>query len=75
VALLALVGGHAIVLLSGLGGRLFAALGALVLVTALLSTTMASWVLGIGLAAVLPATIVYSYVVWRDDPDRASARA
>ncbi len=58
-----------------LGGRLFAALGALILVTVLLSTTAATWVLGIGLAAVLIATVVYSYIVWRDDPDQASARA
>lgn len=56
-----------------LGGRLFAALGLLVLAVAPFSTALAFWVMGAGLVLVVLATGAYSYLVWRDDPARLGA--
>ncbi|MFH1571194.1 MAG: SdpI family protein [Gemmatimonadota bacterium] len=57
-----------------LGGRLFMALGAAVVVAALAATgsQMGLVVKGMvaGLLAVTAVLIVYSYTVWRGDPDR-----
>jgi hypothetical protein len=33
------------------------------------------WLLGGGAAVIVIVTFAYSYVVWRDDPDRASVRS
>lgn len=54
-----------------LGGRLFAALGLAVLASALVSGAAAFWLMTAGLAVVVLVTVVYSYLVWRDDPLRA----
>jgi len=55
-----------------LGGRLFLACGIATLVCGLVRPT---WGVSVMLGTILPSTLVlvaYSYLVWRDDPDRAA---
>jgi uncharacterized membrane protein len=55
-----------------LGGRLFLACGIATLVCGLVRPT---WGVFVMLGTILPSTLVlvaYSYLVWRDDPDRAA---
>lgn len=54
------------------GGLAFIAIGAaVVLVTIVLGAEAAIWVMLAGMAAVVIGLFVYSYLVWRDDPDRS----
>jgi len=54
-----------------LGGYLFIGTGALTAVVAFLfPPEVFFWVLIVGLGASVAALFVYSYLVWRDDPDR-----
>ena len=54
-----------------LGGWLFIAFGVLLIATGLwLPTAMAPWILFGGIAVIVLVPTVYSYVVWRSDPDR-----
>jgi uncharacterized membrane protein len=55
------------------GGYLFIAVGIAAVASVLLLPASAFfWVLMIGLAASVAFLVVYSYLVWRDDPDRTS---
>jgi uncharacterized membrane protein len=54
-------------------GYLFIALGIVTVASVLLlPANVFFWVLMIGLAASVAFLVVYSYLVWRDDPDRTS---
>lgn len=56
-----------------IGGYLFVATGVAALASALvLPASVFFWVLMIGLAGSVAFLVVYSYMVWRDDPDRLS---
>jgi uncharacterized membrane protein len=58
-----------------LGGVAFVVIGLLVIVTALVAgPSVAIWVLLGGMAASVIGLLAYSYLVWRDDPDRQPAR-
>jgi uncharacterized membrane protein len=57
------------------GGYLFIALGAVAVASVLLlPASVFFWVLMIGLAGAVAFLVVYSYLVWRDDPDRISSK-
>jgi uncharacterized membrane protein len=59
-----------------LGGRMFLGLGLLVLLaTVLLGSALALWVMLAALAIGVAILFVYSYLVWRDDPDRNRTEA
>lgn len=51
-----------------LGGRLFVGLGVLVVASVLLPPTWWVWVLLVGLFASLPVLFIYSYLIWKRDP-------
>jgi uncharacterized membrane protein len=53
-----------------LGGYLFAAFGAMMVVVGVIDPQAMVWALIPGLAVVAGVPIVYSYLVWRTDPDR-----
>ena len=54
-----------------LGSRLFVAFGLALIITGIIGATQAMTVVLLGgIVIVLVATTVYSYVVWRGDPDR-----
>ncbi|MCV2392682.1 SdpI family protein [Actinotalea sp. M2MS4P-6] len=53
-----------------LGGRLFVALGVLTLIAAVIGGTVALVTILGGMLVVLVVVSVYSYRVWRDDPDK-----
>jgi uncharacterized membrane protein len=54
-------------------GYLFIALGIVTVASVLLlPASVFFWVLMIGLVASVAFLVVYSYLVWRDDPDRTS---
>jgi uncharacterized membrane protein len=56
------------------GGYLFMGFGIAVVASALwLPPGTFFWVLMIGLAGSVAFLFVYSYLAWRDDPDRSSA--
>ena len=52
------------------GGWLFVLCGVLLIVTGLLAPDQAAWVAGIALGGCVLGLVVYSYWVWRSDPDR-----
>ena len=59
-----------------LGGQLFVALGLLTLaVTVLLDPMIATWVMLGGLALAVAWLVAYSYMAWRDDPNREAGGA
>jgi uncharacterized membrane protein len=59
-----------------LGGQLFVALGLLTLaVTVLLDPMIATWVMLGGLALPVAWLVAYSYMAWRDDPNRETGGA
>ncbi|MCB9434034.1 MAG: SdpI family protein [Ardenticatenaceae bacterium] len=59
-----------------LGGKLFMATGALVLLTAVLgSSILMFWVLMGGILITVSVSMVYSYIVWKNDPDAQARRA
>jgi uncharacterized membrane protein len=59
-----------------LGGWLFVGIGVLVLVsTVLFGASVAIWVMLGALLVGVAGLLAYSYLVWRDDPARAGARA
>lgn len=52
-----------------LGGKLFMATGALVLLTAVFgSSTLMFWVLMVGILVTVTVSMVYSYIIWKNDP-------
>lgn len=53
-----------------LGGRLFAALGGLTILVAFAAPMAAPILMGAGAVVIILVTMAYSYLVWRDDPDR-----
>jgi uncharacterized membrane protein len=53
-----------------LGGYLFAAFGAMMVVVGVIDPQAMVWALIPGLVVVTGVPIVYSYLVWRTDPDR-----
>jgi uncharacterized membrane protein len=53
-----------------LGGYLFAAFGAIMVVVGVINPEILAWILLPGLAVVIGIPVVYSYLVWRNDPDR-----
>jgi uncharacterized membrane protein len=55
-----------------LGGRLFAGLGALVLLAMPFGSQVAGVLLLAGVLLVVPVIFVYSYLVWRDDSGRTA---
>lgn len=58
-----------------LGGRLLVLLGLLIVILALVGTNV-TWLFGILIGGILGLTALvvgYSYIVWRDDPDRRTA--
>ena len=59
-----------------LGGKLFMATGVLVLLTAVLgSSILMFWVLMGGILITVGVSMVYSYIVWKNDPDAQARRA
>jgi uncharacterized membrane protein len=54
-----------------LGGRVFAVIGLATAVVGLVRPEWAFWIMMVGLGVGMTATIIYSYRVWRDDPDKA----
>ncbi|MEZ4514067.1 MAG: SdpI family protein [Chloroflexota bacterium] len=59
-----------------LGGKLFMATGVLVLLTAVIgSSILMFWALMGGIVVTLVVTMVYSYIVWKNDPDAQARRA
>lgn len=59
-----------------LGGKLFMATGVLVLLTAVLgSSILMFWVLMGGILITVSVSMVYSYIVWKNDPDAQARRA
>ncbi len=52
---------------------LFAALGVALIVVSIVATDLLVWVVVAGVVVLLVATFAYSYVVWRDDPDKHTA--
>ena len=54
-----------------LGGRIMFATGVATMAAAVISASLAAVVLLVGVVADLIATSVYSYVVWKNDPERA----
>lgn len=53
-----------------LGGYLFAAFGAMMVVVAVIDPKSMVWALIPGLAVIVGVLFVYSYLIWRTDPDR-----
>jgi uncharacterized membrane protein len=52
-------------------GRLFVLLGAILVVVSVLGAARAVFVVLLGgIGIILAVTVIYSYAVWRDDPDR-----
>jgi uncharacterized membrane protein len=59
-----------------LGGKLFMLTGGLVLLTAVIgSPTLMFWVLVVGILATVVVSMVYSYIVWKNDPDVQARQA
>lgn len=59
-----------------LGGKLFMLTGVLVLLTAVIgSPTLMFWVLMVGILATVVVSMVYSYIVWKNDPDVQARQA
>jgi uncharacterized membrane protein len=57
-----------------LAGRLFIVLGAVTVALALVAPQLSIWWLVAGVLVLVGTTFAYSYVVWRDDPDRVPHR-
>jgi uncharacterized membrane protein len=53
-----------------LGGRVFAIIGLATAAVGLVQPEWAFWIMMVGLGVGMTATIVYSYHVWCDDPDK-----
>jgi uncharacterized membrane protein len=53
-----------------LAGRLFVVLGAVTVLLAVIAPQLSIWWLVAGVVVLVAVTFGYSYVVWRDDPDR-----
>jgi len=53
-----------------LGGYLFLAFGLVMIIVGLVDPALLIWVLIPGLVVVVGVPVVYSYYIWRDDPDR-----
>lgn len=51
-----------------LGGRLLAAGGALLILVALITGNLPAWAVVIGVVVPTVVSLVYSYIVWRNDP-------
>jgi uncharacterized membrane protein len=51
---------------------LFAALGVALIAVSIIAVELLVWVVVGGVIVLLVATFAYSYVVWRDDPDRST---
>ena len=59
-----------------LGGRVFVALGLITLaVTAIVGPMMAIWMMLGGLTVAIAWLVAYSYLAWRDDPNREAGEA
>ncbi|MEO8192329.1 MAG: DUF1648 domain-containing protein [Gemmatimonadales bacterium] len=54
------------------GGPLFAAVGALTVLTSIIAPTASVWVLAVSATALVVFLFVYSYRVWKTDPGRRS---
>ncbi|MGZ8754719.1 MAG: SdpI family protein, partial [Acidimicrobiia bacterium] len=57
-----------------LGGRIFIAMGAATMLGALFGSEWAIYAMFTVMLPGLVYLVIYSYVVWRDDPDKISAQ-